>query len=482
MASSKRSKNQIRRERSKLRKLESLLNQAAKDGLNPQDSEKISSSHRNEDEPDSQDIENSIATDETLLSEYEHVFRKFNANENDAITISKALTRKEEEIEHEVEGTYEDESDEVDESINKSKETSKRRERLRNKVPLATLKASTSVPQVVEWYDSDSRDPFFLVYLKSQPNVVHVPSHWLSKRDYLSSRRGIERPPFELPAFIKDTGIQDMRNVESRTLRQQQREKVQPKMGQLDIDYQKLHNAFYLHQTKPRMLAFGDLYFEGKELTDPLEQEIEKYKPGVVSKELRNALGLPGDDYSIPPPWLNIMIEMGKPPAYEELIIPGIDEEYTNSGYKEPHASSRTSTEYVASGDLWGALIEVESSEEEDDDDDDDDEIESEGENDNDENMPEFLNASTTQENESNSVPITEYGTNYRSTAVDVSSSEHRSLYTVVAEEKDEEDNGLIKNELKYDLKRPKDASSNEKSEVNPTKRDESKSKKTFKF
>ena len=43
------------------------------------------------------------------------------------------------------------------------------------------------------------------------------------------------------------------------------REKVRPKLGKIDIDYQKLHDAFFKWQTKPKMSMHGDLYYEGKE-------------------------------------------------------------------------------------------------------------------------------------------------------------------------------------------------------------------------
>ena len=40
------------------------------------------------------------------------------------------------------------------------------------------------------------------------------------------------------------------------------RERVRPKMGKIDIDYQKLHDAFFRWQTKPKMSIHGDLYYE----------------------------------------------------------------------------------------------------------------------------------------------------------------------------------------------------------------------------
>ena len=86
-------------------------------------------------------------------------------------------------------------------------------------------------PQVVEWYDVDSKDPYLLIAMKSQPNIIPVPSHWSSKRNYLSSRRGIEKLPYQLPKYIQATGISEMRSGgrDHRTLRQQQREKFKPK-------------------------------------------------------------------------------------------------------------------------------------------------------------------------------------------------------------------------------------------------------------
>lgn len=45
------------------------------------------------------------------------------------------------------------------------------------------------------------------------------------------------------------------------------REKVRPKMGKIDIDYQKLHDAFFRYQTKPSMGIHGDLYYEVSWLT-----------------------------------------------------------------------------------------------------------------------------------------------------------------------------------------------------------------------
>jgi splicing factor 3B subunit 2 len=67
---------------------------------------------------------------------------------------------------------------------------------------------------------------------------------------YLQGKRGIEKPPFDLPEFIKKTGIMEMRAAlqekeDQRTLKAKMRERARPKLGKIDIDYQKLHDAFF---------------------------------------------------------------------------------------------------------------------------------------------------------------------------------------------------------------------------------------------
>ena len=66
----------------------------------------------------------------------------------------------------------------------------------------------------------------------------------------MQGKRGIEKPPFDLPDFIKKTGIMEMRAAlqekeDQRTLKAKMRERARPKLGKIDIDYQKLHDAFF---------------------------------------------------------------------------------------------------------------------------------------------------------------------------------------------------------------------------------------------
>lgn len=56
-------------------------------------------------------------------------------------------------------------------------------------------------------------------------------------------------------------------------------------------------------------LKFGEYFYEGKNL----EKNLEKYQPGTLSNNLRNALGI--SLYSNPP-WLLNFKKFGLPPSY----------------------------------------------------------------------------------------------------------------------------------------------------------------------
>lgn len=185
------------------------------------------------------------------------------------------------------------------------------------------LKMAAKRPDMIEAWDVTAKDPLFLVTMKQVRNSVPVPRHWSQKRRYLQYKRGIHKIPFRLPAFIEDTGITKLRDKAqaadaSKTLKQKLRERIQPKMGKIDIDYQVLHDAFFKHQSKPKVTSFGDMYYEGK------EYEIIKsdFKPGRLSPALRAALGI---NETSPPPWLYNMQRFGPPPAYPSLKIPGVN-------------------------------------------------------------------------------------------------------------------------------------------------------------
>ncbi|XP_015604451.1 splicing factor 3B subunit 2 [Cephus cinctus] len=205
---------------------------------------------------------------------------------------------------------------------------SKRKLKRLTRLSVAELKQLVGRPDVVEMHDVTARDPKLLVQLKAHRNTVPVPRHWCFKRKYLQGKRGIEKPPFDLPDFIKRTGITEMRaslqeRDDSRTLKAKMRERARPKLGKIDIDYQKLHDAFFKWQIKPRMTIHGDLYYEGKEF----ETRLKEKKPGELSDELRTALGMPvgPNCHKVPPPWLIAMQRYGPPPSYPNLKIPGLN-------------------------------------------------------------------------------------------------------------------------------------------------------------
>ncbi|GAB0096666.1 splicing factor 3B subunit 2 [Sergentomyia squamirostris] len=222
----------------------------------------------------------------------------------------------------------EDEEENEAEKLEEKERMSKRKMKKLTRLSVAELKQLVSRPDVVEMHDVTARDPKLLVQLKAHRNTVQVPRHWCFKRKYLQGKRGIEKPPFDLPAFIKKTGIMEMRaslqeKDESKTLKAKMRERARPKMGKIDIDYQKLHDAFFKWQTKPRMTIHGDLYYEGKEF----ETRLKEKKPGDLSEELRTALGMPigPNCHKIPPPWLIAQQRYGPPPSYPNLKIPGLN-------------------------------------------------------------------------------------------------------------------------------------------------------------
>ncbi|KAJ8941676.1 hypothetical protein NQ314_010321 [Rhamnusium bicolor] len=222
----------------------------------------------------------------------------------------------------------EDIEDAEDKKQEDKSKLSKRKMKKLTRLSVAELKQLVHRPDVVEMHDVTARDPKLLVQLKAHRNTVQVPRHWCFKRKYLQGKRGIEKPPFNLPDFIKKTGIMEMRaslqdKDESKTLKAKMRERARPKLGKIDIDYQKLHDAFFKWQTKPKMTIHGDLYYEGKEF----ETRLKEKKPGDLSEELRTALGMPvgPNANKVPPPWLIAMQRYGPPPSYPNLKIPGLN-------------------------------------------------------------------------------------------------------------------------------------------------------------
>ncbi|GAB7354815.1 hypothetical protein MBLNU459_g5203t2 [Dothideomycetes sp. NU459] len=266
---------------------------------------------QNDDEPT---VDFSLPEDDPLYSQFQQIFTRFNN-----------IGNKDAEPEEKPEIFYDDDNDEIpdEEEEEGPRKLSKKARKALNSLTVAELKALVRKPELVEWTDINAPDPRLLVSIKSQRNIVPVPSHWSLKREYLSSKRGIEKPAYRLPGFIQDTGIQEMRDAaiekdDEKTLKQKQRERVQGKVGKLDIDYQKLYEAFFRHQTKPTLTRYGEVYYEGKEY----ETNLRHLRPGELSEELREALNMPPGSA---PPWLINQQRFGPPPSYPAMKIPGVN-------------------------------------------------------------------------------------------------------------------------------------------------------------
>jgi splicing factor 3B subunit 2 len=206
-------------------------------------------------------------------------------------------------------------------TLEEEKTLSRRAQKKLRLEKVGRLKQLVEKPELVEVHDVSAKDPLFLIYLKSYRNTIPVPRHWTNKRKYLMSKRGIEKGAFKLPEYISATGITEKREKsQKKSLKIQARERMNPKLGKLDIEFQVLHDAFFKHQTKPKLTNFGDLYTDGKEF----EIKLKHAQPGKISDGLRKALGMPsGED--VPPPWLLNMQKLGPPPSYPTLKLPGVN-------------------------------------------------------------------------------------------------------------------------------------------------------------
>ncbi|KAK6429109.1 hypothetical protein LTR95_014744 [Oleoguttula sp. CCFEE 5521] len=258
-----------------------------------------------------------LSPDDPLYEQFASVFTKFQQRDEEEAPAVKEIEQPK---------VFDDDDDNIqgeDEEEETVAKLSKKARKQANKLSIAELKAIVQKPEIVEWTDTSASDPKLLVNIKSSRNVVPVPGHWSLKREYLSSKRGVEKAGFALPKFIAETGISDMRDAvlekqAEASLKQKQRERVQPKMGKLDIDYQKLYEAFFRRQTKPHLTRYGEVYYEGKEY----ETNLRHLRPGELSEELKEALNMPP---GAPPPWLINQQRFGPPPSYPAMKIPGLN-------------------------------------------------------------------------------------------------------------------------------------------------------------
>ncbi|KAI1873472.1 hypothetical protein JX265_005094 [Neoarthrinium moseri] len=452
---------------------EKLADEGATDGLEVKKDASLPAKA----EPDGP-VEIDFDNDDPAFAMYKHIFAKFGASTEEDDIAKEANAGNQGEV------FFDDDDDIPDESEETGPpKLSKKKKKMLNKLSVAELKALVRKPEVVEWHDTSSSDPRLLVQIKAQRNVVPVPAHWNLKREYLSSKRGIEKSAFKLPKFIADTGITEMRDAvlekqAEQSLKQKQRERVQGKLGKLDIDYQKLYDAFFRFQEKPTLTRFGEVYYEGKEY----ETDLRHLRPGEMSDTLKDSLSIPP---GAPPPWLIHQQRFGPPPSYPSLRIPGLNapippgaqwgfnpgcwgkppvDEYNRPlfggdifGIMQPSQAAPAPGEPVERT-LWGELQppEEESEEEEDEDEDEDEDEEEDGAG------LQTPSGMETPGGMASSVP-TEYGTQTESIAGEMDlrksrrgyeteeSTHPRSAYTVIPERQARAE-GFFGSDRTYDL------------------------------
>ncbi|KAI3862106.1 hypothetical protein MKW92_020586 [Papaver armeniacum] len=281
-------------------------------------------------------------------AELKSVFEKFNAKEPAATEDDDSKDEEEEKV------TSSDSYDQEEEVANQNDNggVSNKKKKLQRRMKIAELKLLCARPDLVEVWDTTAANPKLLVFLKSYRNTVPVPRHWCQKRKFLQGKRGIEKQPFQLPGFIAATGIEKIRQayIEKRI------------MGYMGIDYQVLHDAFFKYQTKPKLTSHGDLYHEGKEFEQVKLREMKK--PGMLSQELKEALGMPECARLI-----NNMQRYGPPPSYPHLKIPVLNALYGDVVGVQQQEQLNYEKEPVDRSKHWGDLEDevLESDEEEED-------------------------------------------------------------------------------------------------------------------
>jgi splicing factor 3B subunit 2 len=107
----------------------------------------------------------------------------------------------------------EEEEEKEKEEAREGGRLSKKKLKLATRLSVAALKRLVARPDVVETQDVAARDPKLLVGLKATRNAVPVPRHWCARRRYLQGKRGCEKAAFDLPDFVKRTGVQGVREA-----------------------------------------------------------------------------------------------------------------------------------------------------------------------------------------------------------------------------------------------------------------------------
>jgi splicing factor 3B subunit 2 len=194
----------------------------------------------------------------------------------------------------------------------------RKRQALRDKYE--SYKAMVPYPDIFEIADATCEDPVFYNLMKGTPGSVPVPGMWKSSSGRLFPR-GHSKPRYTVPLNVEKTGVPALRRMlrehEAKlSLREKIREKLYPRLGKSSVDQQALYGCFFAKQWRPALLRYGDVLYPDWSC------EAKRCKPGVLSTELMEALGI---DEKTPPPWIFNMQKHGEPPSYPGAKIPGLN-------------------------------------------------------------------------------------------------------------------------------------------------------------
>ncbi|KAG5472279.1 hypothetical protein LSCM1_03678 [Leishmania martiniquensis] len=162
--------------------------------------------------------------------------------------------------------------------------------------------------EVVSEHDGNAIDPLFTVRMKLEPHTVPVPKHWHLQRTFLSRQADREEAVGIVPAEVAALGIEKIRATKDKMANPNQIAFVSCFMTGTPLQ-RKMYNV--------ELSRCGDVFYEGK------WRPKTHHTPGVLSKRLRQALGI---GPTAPPPWLYSMQTMRRlPPAYPDLRIAGLN-------------------------------------------------------------------------------------------------------------------------------------------------------------
>jgi splicing factor 3B subunit 2 len=139
------------------------------------------------------DLQSMVEMD-PAMAQFKEIFEKFSSTSE--LTVGQS---EEEEAKKAAEEEEAKKLKDAPKEETKVKTLSKKKKKLLSRLSVAELKQLVHRPDVVEAHDVTAADPRLLVYLKAYRNTVPVPRHWCHKRKYLQGKRGIEKPPFQLP-------------------------------------------------------------------------------------------------------------------------------------------------------------------------------------------------------------------------------------------------------------------------------------------